>query len=216
MEKGNEEVKEEKKVTKKKTAVKKKATTKKKTTKKTKTKAKKQSRIKTDAKKEKKKAELKEQIADNLKGLEAQVKKDIEEQLNRVSCRPKKYETEEELQYVINDYFRSCMKPVLNARQQPVKDPISGDYIFEFIRPFTMSGLAEALDMSRQTLLNYSSDERFFDTIERARRKVERFTEEKLFEKETCNGSKFSLSNNFGWSEKNETKIGLDKLEDIL
>ena len=210
MEKGNEEVKEEKKVTKKKVAAKKK------TTKNAKPKAKKQSRIKTDAKKEKKKAEIKERIADNLKGLEAEIKKDIEAQLNRISCRPKKYETEEELQSVINDYFRSCMKPVLNARQQPVKDPISGDYIFEFVRPFTMSGLADALDMDRKTLLNYSNDEKFFHTIERARRRVERFTEEKLFEKETCNGSKFSLSNNFGWSEKNETKIGLEKLEDII
>lgn len=101
-------------------------------------------------------------------------------------------------------------------RQEPVKDPISGDYIFELVRPFTMSGLAEALDMDRKTLLNYSNTEQFFHTIERARRRVERFTEEKLFEKETCNGSKFSLSNNFGWSEKSETKIGLDKLEDIL
>ena len=43
------------------------------------------------------------------------------------------------------------------------------------------------------------------------------FTEEKLFEKETCNGSKFSLSNNFGWSEKQEIKAEIKKkLEDVL
>ena len=171
---------------------------------------------KTDLRKAQKKAEIEEIINDNLKGLEKEVREEIEKQLRKTTFKPKKYETEEELQGVINDYFRSCMKPVLNARQQPVKDPISGDYIFEMVRPFTMSGLAEALDMDRKTLLNYSKEAEYFHTIERARRKVERFTEEKLFEKETCNGSKFSLSNNFGWSEKNETKIDIDKLEDIL
>lgn len=209
MEKGNEEVKEEKKVTKKK------ATTKKKTTKKTKSKAKKQTVRKTDVRKAKKKAELKEKINENLKGLEEKEREEVEAFFKNKAGQPRKYETEEELQEVINDYFRSCMKPVYQ-RGRPVRDPISGDFIFEIVKPFTMSGLAEALDMSRQTLLNYSNDEKFFDTIERARRKIERFAEEKLFEKETCNGSKFSLSNNFGWAEKNKTILEAEKLEDII
>lgn len=203
MEKGNEEVKEEKKVTKKKTTVKKK------------TKAKKQTVRKTDVRKAKKKAELKEKINENLKGLEEKEREEVEEFLKNKAGQPRKYETKEELQEVINDYFRSCMKPVYQ-RGKPARDPISGDFIFEIVKPFTMSGLAEALDMSRQTLLNYSNDEKFFDTIERARRKIERFAEEKLFEKETCNGSKFSLSNNFGWAEKNKTILEAEKLEEIL
>ena len=189
---------------------------KKKTTSKKKTTEKKMKVRKTDLRKAQKKAEIEEIINDNLKGLEAEVRNEIEKQLRKKTFKPRKYESEEELEAVINDYFRSCMKPVLNSHQRPVKDPVSGDYIFELVRPFTMSGLAEALDMDRKTLLNYSKDAEYFHTIERARRKVERFTEEKLFEKETCNGSKFSLSNNFGWSEKNETKIDIDRLEDIL
>lgn len=209
MEKENEEVKEGKKVTKKK------ATTKKKTTKNTKTKAKKQTVRKTDVRKAKKKAELKEKINENLKGLDEKDREEVEAFFLNKAGQPRKYETEEELKQVINDYFRSCMKPVYQ-RGRPVRDPISGDFIFEIVKPFTMSGLAEALDMSRQTLLNYSNDEKFFDTIERARRKIERFAEEKLFEKETCNGSKFSLSNNFGWAEKNKTILGAEKLEDII
>lgn len=209
MEKGNEEVKEEKKVTKKKSTVKKK------TTKNTKPKSKKQTVRKTDVRKAKKKAELKEKINENLKGLDEKDREEIEAFFKNKAGQPRKYETEEELQDVINDYFRSCMKPVYQ-RGRPVKDPISGDFVFEIVKPFTMSGLAEALDMSRQTLLNYSNDEKFFDTIERARRKIERFAEEKLFEKETCNGSKFSLSNNFGWAEKNKTILEAEKLEDII
>ena len=209
MEKGNEEVKEEKKVTKKKVSAKKK------TTKNIKPKAKKQTVRKTDVRKAKKKAELKEKINENLKGLDKKDREEIEAFFKNKAGQPRKYETEEELQDVINDYFRSCMKPVYQ-RGKPVKDPISGDFVFEIVKPFTMSGLAEALDMSRQTLLNYSNDEKFFDTIERARRKIERFAEEKLFEKETCNGSKFSLSNNFGWAEKNKTILEAEKLEDII
>ena len=65
-------------------------------------------------------------------------------------------------------------------------------------------------------LFRSKKNDEFFDTIERARRKVEIYTEEKLFEKETCNGSKFSLSNNFGWADKQEIEHKIEKLEDIL
>ena len=41
------------------------------------------------------------------------------------------------------------------------------------------------------------------DTITRARARVEQFAEECLFDKNTANGAKFSLANNFeGWKEK--------------
>lgn len=130
--------------------------------------------------------------------------------------RPKLYNTAEEMQEKIDAYFLSCFRPLFDKNGNPVTNPITQKFILEQYKPFTMSGLANALDMSRQSLLNYSKDDEFFDTIERARRKVEIYTEEKLFEKETCNGSKFSLSNNFGWSEKQEIDHHVDKLEDFI
>ena len=86
------------------------------------------------------------------------------------------------------------------------------------VRPFTVSGLADALDMSRQSLLNYSEKEEFFDTIMRAKRKCEVYAEEMLFDKNSTNGAKFSLANNFeGWREKQEVEhSGSLKLEDVL
>ena len=130
--------------------------------------------------------------------------------------RPKKYSNAEQMQCIIDEYFKSCMKRKMHASGMPVTDA-NGNYIYEFYRPPTMSGLAVALDIDRKTLLNYSKDDQFFHTILRARMKIEMFTEEKLFEKETCNGSKFSLSNNFGWSEKQEVKADVSKkLEDVL
>lgn len=133
---------------------------------------------------------------------------------NKQIGRPKKYHNAEEMQIVIDEYFASCLK-IKWENGKPVKDAL-GNFVYEYVRPPTMSGLANALDMSRQSLLNYKNEDEFFDTIERARRKVEMFTEEKLFEKETCNGSKFSLSNNFGWTEKQESTVKVNKLEDVL
>ncbi len=130
--------------------------------------------------------------------------------------RPKLYNTAEEMQEKIDAYFLSCFRPLFDKNGNPVINPLTQKFYLEQYKPFTMSGLANALDMSRQSLLNYSKDEDFFDTIERARRKVEVYTEEKLFQKETCNGSKFSLSNNFGWSEKQEIDHHVDKLEDLI
>lgn len=129
--------------------------------------------------------------------------------------RPLKYHNAEEMQEEIDKYFSSCMKIKFHG-DRPLRDA-NGNYIYEFFRPPTMSGLAVALDIDRKTLLNYSKRDQFFPTITRARMKIEMFTEEKLFEKETCNGSKFSLSNNFGWSEKTEVQANVSKkLEDVL
>ena len=130
--------------------------------------------------------------------------------------RPKKYSNAEQMQDIINNYFASCMRIKTTPDGRPIRDAL-GNAIYEFYRPPTMSGLAVALDIDRRSLLNYSKDDQFFPTISRARMKIEMFTEEKLFEKETCNGSKFSLSNNFGWSEKQEVKADVSKkLEDVL
>ncbi len=94
----------------------------------------------------------------------------------------------------------------------------SGNVIKTQVRPYTISGLADALDMSRQSLLNYSEKDEFFDTITRAKRKCEVYTEEQLFDKSGVNGAKFSLANNFdGWKEKQKIEhSGSLKLEDVL
>lgn len=131
--------------------------------------------------------------------------------------RPVKYKNKEEIEEKINKYFASCFKILTNKKGNAALD-IQGNPIMIRVRPYTMSGLADALDLSRQGLLNYTNKEEFFDTIERARRKVEMYAEESLFEKETVNGAKFSLSNNFnGWKDRKETEhTGSIRLEDVL
>ena len=52
----------------------------------------------------------------------------------------------------------------------------------------------------------------------RAKRKCEVYAEEMLFDKNSTNGAKFSLANNFeGWKEKQEVEHSVSlKLEDVL
>ena len=101
--------------------------------------------------------------------------------------RPKLYNSVEELEKDISDYFKMCDK----------KD-----------KPYTMSGLALALDMDRKTLINYSKDEEFFHTIKNARQRVEAQLEENaLFNKANPTFTIFNLKNNFNWKDKHEHEI---------
>ncbi len=100
--------------------------------------------------------------------------------------RPMKFETNEQLEKAINDYFVD-----IEAREQPP----------------TMTGLALALDLSRQGLVNYANNEKFFDTIKKARQKVEAYNEQKLISGMPATGLIFNLKNNFGWKDTTEQSI---------
>ena len=128
------------------------------------------------------------------------------EQVNK-GGRPPKYTSKEELQKKIDEYFESCYRPVTKYNNSKgVFETImneDGEVVKEQYRPFTMSGLAYALDIDRTTLINYSKQEEFFDTIMRAKRRCEVYTEERLFDREGNRGAIFSLSNNFkNWADK--------------
>lgn len=113
-------------------------------------------------------------------------------------ARPKLYENKEQVQKIIDKYFADCDK-----RE----------------KPYTMSGLANALNMSRQSLVNYSKDEEFFDTIKKARFNVEQQLEENaLSGKANATFTIFNLKNNYGWRDTLEYKNDseLSKLDELL
>ena len=127
----------------------------------------------------------------------------------QVGGRPPKYKTKEEMQEKIDKYFESCFKPVRvlikDTNKYTTLTDENGKVIKEQYRPFTVTGLADALDMSRETLLRYGENEEFSDTIMRAKRKCELYAEERLFDKEGNKGAIFSLSNNFAeWKNKQD------------
>ena len=90
---------------------------------------------------------------------------------NHAGGRPPKYKTAKEMQKVIDKYFESCFRPVrifvkeFNKYMTLTDD--KGEIMKEQYRPFTITGLADSLDMSRETLLRYGENDEFSDTIMR-------------------------------------------------
>ena len=100
--------------------------------------------------------------------------------------RKKLYSAASDMQKIIDKYFIECD---------------------EKGKPYTMSGLAYALDMDRRSLLNYSKDEDFFPTIKKAREKIEQQLEENaLMGKTNSTFTIFNLKNNYGWKDQVEVK----------
>lgn len=110
--------------------------------------------------------------------------------------RPKIYTNAEDMQRDIDAYFEICDKTD---------------------KPYTVCGLANALEMDRRSLLNYSKDEEFFHTIKKAKQKVQQELEENLYRLGNNSGIIFNLKNNFGWKDKLEVQNeSLDKVNDLL
>ena len=114
-------------------------------------------------------------------------------------ARPKKYNDNDVLSKSIDAYFDKCDK---------------------LDKPYTMGGLALALDIDRKTLLNYSKEEPFFHTIKKARQKVEAQLEENaLMNKTNSTFTIFNLKNNFEWKDKQEVVTNneeISKVQELL
>ena len=113
---------------------------------------------------------------------------------------PLKYKTKEELKEVIDRYFDYCD----NRLVQGYDNKTNEQFAYISPEPYTMSGLAYSIGLSRQGLLDYSNRDEFLDTIKDARRKVETDVERRLMEGKAQTGAIFNLKNNFGWKDKSE------------
>jgi len=136
--------------------------------------------------------------------------------------RPLKFESVEDLQKKIDAYFAECDPHVIYVEEleYPKKKNKKGVLVFdheaepELIKkkkmssqiPYTVTGLALALDTSRETLVNYESKQEFFDTIKRAKLRCENFNELMLYSNSPT-GTIFNLKNNYGWKDKTETDL---------
>ena len=101
-----------------------------------------------------------------------------------IGGRPPLYNSVEELEKLIQKYFDDCIRDK---------------------RPYTMSGLAYSLGMDRTTLIRYGKDERFYNSIKRAKQFIEQSLEERLIATSgMATGIIFNLKNNYGWRDKQE------------
>ena len=122
----------------------------------------------------------------------AKGKKSVIREEVRAMGRPRKYETVEELEEIIEEYFTECDDDK---------------------RPYTVTGLALALGMSRRGLLDYctrvdENGEPFLHSIKNAKDRCEAKIEEGLLSgKYNATGAIFNLKNNYGWKDKQEQEI---------
>ena len=98
--------------------------------------------------------------------------------------RPLKFATPEEMQKQIDAYFKDCQENDI---------------------PLTITGLALALDTDRQTLINYEKRDAYFDTVKRAKMKIENAYELRLIKSGRA-GDIFALKN-FGWTDKQDLAL---------
>jgi len=108
-----------------------------------------------------------------------------------------RFETPEALKKAIDKYFQDC------DREK---------------RPYTMTGLAVALDTNRMTIWNYSHKDEYGPIINRAKQRCQMFAEEMLMSGKNPVGAIFNLKNNYeGWKEESITDIkGLSNLAGMI
>ena len=111
--------------------------------------------------------------------------------------RPPKYKTPEDMYLVIDAYFENC-------------DSNN--------KPYTIAGLALALDMSTQALRDYQEKDQFLGIIKKAKQRVENSFEERLTGGSAA-GSIFWLKNHAGYKDKQEIEQSgevIHKIERVI
>lgn len=112
-----------------------------------------------------------------------------------------KYQTVEELENAINKYFHDC-----DTRQKEFITKDGEMYTKTAPKPYTIEGLAVALDMDRKSLLNYETKpeyEKYFHTIKKAKAKILANLNERALDGDNNPAiTIFNLKNNYGYKDK--------------
>lgn len=125
--------------------------------------------------------------------------------------RKPKYETAEKLREGVEEYFQSCYG-VKYYKGHPMLD-INGEPVVGQIEPFTISGLARHLGLSRKTILNYEHNAKaglmpyeYAQVLMEARMRVQEYAEKRLYDKDGSAGARFVLESGFGWMTRKENQ----------
>lgn len=108
-------------------------------------------------------------------------------------------------------------RPLKFETLKDLEDKISAYFESEPETEWTITGLALALDTSRETLMNYEERPEYFDAIKKAKERVHNAYEKDLRRKGRS-GDIFALKN-FGWSDRQEvdhTTLGKELPQPIL
>ena len=116
-------------------------------------------------------------------------------------ARPLKFKTAKELQAKIDEYFAKC-----DAHTKTVYNQKTGELdVIPHPKPYTVEGLAAALEVDRHTLNNYEDRDEFFTTIKKAKLKIlSNLQERALMGDNVASITIFNLKNNYGYTDKQE------------
>ncbi|NLC96197.1 MAG: hypothetical protein GX675_01305 [Erysipelotrichaceae bacterium] len=98
---------------------------------------------------------------------------------------PRKYKSAKDLEKRMNEYFEYCNREGVH---------------------YGVVGMCVHLDIVRTTLLEYEKEPEYMDTIKKAKQRIESYNEQMLYKMKNPTGAIFNLKNNFGWTDKLETK----------
>lgn len=110
-----------------------------------------------------------------------------------------KFKSLEELQTKIDAYFDSCYEIDENGKKIQIE-------------PFTITGLALALDTSREVLMDIQNrvsegySEEFSDAVIRAKLRCHNYAEKQLFTAKSAQGAIFALKN-YGWKDTSNIEV---------
>ena len=130
-----------------------------------------------------------------------------------------KWNSPAHLQSLVDQYFASCEGVIYNSRTgMPFMDEEGRPRIGQ-IKPYTVSGLACYIHIDTTSIKEYSREQidelgyptdddysgpQYSDIILEARKKIEAFAEERLYDRDGFNGGRFVLNCAFGWQDKKE------------
>lgn len=130
-----------------------------------------------------------------------------------------KWNSPAHLQSLVDQYFASCDGVIYNPRTgMPFYDEEGRPRIGQ-IKPYTVSGLACYIHIDTTSIKEYSREQidelgyptdddysgpQYSDIIIEARKKIEAFAEERLYDRDGFNGGRFVLNCAFGWQERKE------------
>ncbi len=100
--------------------------------------------------------------------------------------RPLKFKNAAELEGKIEEYFAECVR--------------TGE-------PLTVTGLALALDTTRETLMDYQEKNGYSDAVKRAKLRIENAYEKRLIAR--GNGGDIFALKQFGWKDRMEQAVEL-------
>lgn len=120
------------------------------------------------------------------------------------SGKPKKFKTPEEMQVAIDSYFKECGERVTLVYDGKKKTVVEVPNPI----PYTVEGLCNVLDITRQTLLNYENNseyEEYFDIVKKAKAKIQQNLVERGLEGSANPAvAIFIMKNNYGYTDRQE------------